>query len=48
MITAGRITTAEYIRPSRYTPDSRAATRLDTGTGMDSSRSLSLGRYSPA
>ena len=46
-ITAGTITTPEYISPIRYTPSSRASMILPTGIGMDSSRSLSLAKYRP-
>lgn len=41
-MSAGRYTTAEYIRPMRYTLMSRAAMMTRTGMGSDSSRSLSL------
>ena len=43
--TAGTITTALNIRPIRYTPVSRATRIFPTGTGRDSSRSLSLALY---
>ena len=46
-ITAGTMTTAEYISPIRYTPSRREAMTQRTGMGMDSSRSLSLARYRP-
>ena len=44
-ITAGTMTTAAYIKPSRYTPSRREAITQRTGIGIDSSRSLSLDRY---
>ena len=44
-MTAGRITTMEYIAPMRYTVSRREAINTLTGMGRDSIRSLSLDRY---
>ena len=46
-MTAGTITTAEYISPSRYTLASLDARMLRTGIGSDKSRSLSFDIYRP-
>ena len=44
-MTAGRITTMEYITPMRYTVSRREAINTFTGMGRDSIRLLSLDRY---
>ena len=45
MITAGTMTTAEYINPIRYTLSRREAMMQRTGMGIASKRSLSFARY---